>query len=266
MLSPPRAAGSAEPARWAQERYDWGGPWLTSEVGLGFQAYLRVFHPFGEGDRAQTWAAVAAAHRKVMHPAAHWDEITADGPWDPQLQSDPNRNGGVYLQGDLPQRILRTVCRVLRRHTTTPDDCFFAVWDGWGWDTAASMIATRNDVGELAHDVVDLGAGMRLDPDAPRFSVRARDFLLYEGKVEQATQIGGGDYSPGSGFFWKQSPTLMWPADHAWYLATEVDAEYTVIGCTHSAAEALTSAAVAAVAFACAAAERSRRPLCQAAP
>jgi hypothetical protein len=147
VLPPPVAAESAEPAGWAQARYEWGGPWVTREVGLGFEAYVRVLHPYGEGEDAETWAEVAAAHGKVMHPAAHWDEITADGPWNPRSGYDANRNGGVYLEGYLPQPILRAVCDVLRRHTATPDVCFFAVWDGWGWDTAVTVTATRADTG-----------------------------------------------------------------------------------------------------------------------
>lgn len=242
VLPPPVAAESAEPAGWAQARYEWGGPWVTREVGLGFEAYVRVLHPYGEGEDAETWAEVAAAHGKVMHPAAHWDEITADGPWNPRSGYDANRNGGVYLEGNLPQPILRAVCDVLRRHTATPDVCFFAVWDGWGWDTAVTVTATRADTGAPPTEVPHPDPAVRLDPNAPRFSVPARDFLLYQGKVEQAIRIGGGDYYPGSGFFWEQSPTLMWPADHAWYLSTEVDAEYTVIGCTRAAAEDLVSA------------------------
>jgi hypothetical protein len=60
--------------------------------------------------------------------------------------------------------------------------------------------------------------------------------------VEQARCIGGGGYHPSGGFVSKQSPTLMWPADHAWCLSTEIDAEYTVIGCTRAAAADLVGA------------------------
>ncbi len=28
---------------------------------------------------------------------------------------------------------LRAAVRVLARHTRTPDDCYFCLWDGWGW-------------------------------------------------------------------------------------------------------------------------------------
>ena len=231
VVLPPFAAPSAEPADWICERYQWGGPWVTGEVGPGFEAYLRVFHPYGEEDEALTWSEVAAEHGKTMHPAAHWVEITTAGPWDPTIRGDRNGNGGVYLEGDLPRPVLAAVCRVLRRHTTTPDTCYFGVWDGWGWTSDSPV---------------------RLDPDAPRFSVPARDFLLYYGVIEQALQIGGGDYyHEGQGFDRKQSPTLMWPADHAWCLSTEIDAEYTVIGCSDAcAAELLDTPGIEAMAVA----------------
>lgn len=237
---PPAAADSAGPARWVQARYVWGGPWVTREVGTGFQAYIRVFHPYLQGDNARTWAEVAAAHGKVMHPVALWEEITADGPWDPDRDYNPNRNGAVDLQGDLPQPVLGVVCDVLGRHTATPDDCYFAVWDGWGWDHSVTLTFTRPDADDLPTErVEEPDPGVRLDPNAPRFGVRGRDFLLYRGKVEQATQIGGGDYYPSSGFLMRQSPTLMWPADHAWCLSTELDAEYTIIGGTQALADDL---------------------------
>jgi hypothetical protein len=240
VLPPPSAAESAEPARWVQARYVWSGHWVTREVGIDFEAYVRVFHPYGEGDDAKTWAEVAAAHDKVMHPGALWEEITADGPWDPEAEYNPNHNGGVDLHGDLRQPLLRVVCEVLRRHTATPEDCYFAVWSGWGWDHTATLTFRKADADDPpTQPPENPDPAVRLDPSAPRFGVIGRDFHLYRGQIEQATQIGGGDYYPSSGFLWQQSPTLMWPRDHAWCLSTELDAEYTVIGGSHALADDL---------------------------
>lgn len=242
VLLPPLPAASADGARWIQQRYVFGQPGYRGEVGPDFEAYVRIFHPHGEGPDAETWAEVAASNGKVMHLAAHWDEITADGPWHPTRQYDWNSNDALYLQGNVPLPLLKTVCGVLRRHTATPNDCFFAVWDGWGWDTGVSLTFTSdNSTSPTATPEPD--PTYEMDRNAPRFSVPARDFLLYHGRIEQAASIGGGNYYPESGFLWEQSPTLMWPADHAWCLSTEIDDEYTVIGCASAAAQALVDTA-----------------------
>lgn len=228
MLAPPDPAGSPAPADWIRERYRWDGTWAAFGVGTGFEAYVRVFHPYDGAHGSQTWAQVAAEHGKIMHASADWDEITTDAPWDPTAPQGPHRNSGGHIVGNLPRPALRIVCEVLRQHTSTPDECYFAVWEGWGWDTA-TRLTLRSDVGEPSPPPPRL-LPIRLDSDAPRFDVLHRSFLLYRGATEQALEIGGGDYRENLGFFWEQSPTLMWPADHAWCLSTEIDSAYTVIG------------------------------------
>jgi len=49
-----------------------------------------------------------------------------------------HRNDGASLTGELSQPVLRAVCEVLRNHTATPEECWFAVWEGWGWLTDGS--------------------------------------------------------------------------------------------------------------------------------
>ena len=200
---------------------------MTREVGVGFEAYVRVLHPYGKGDESQSWAHTAALHGKTMHPAVSWAEITTHGPWTPDERYHGNDNGGVYLEGNLPRPVLTAACRRLREHTTTPEQCFFAVWDGWGWDGGVTVTFASTDG---VPPPPAMQSTVRLDPDAPRFSVPHRDFLLYAGVIEQALEIGGGDFYPVSGFFCEQSPTWRWPADHAWCLSTELDAEYTIVG------------------------------------
>src|SRR5665811_830897 len=44
-------------------------------------------------------------------------------PWD----------GDEPLVGELEPQTLATLCRILAGHTDPALDCFFALWEGWGW-------------------------------------------------------------------------------------------------------------------------------------
>jgi hypothetical protein len=61
----------------------------------------------------------------------------------------------------------------------------------------------------------------------PRVRIPARDYLLFRGSLHDAGTWGA--RLPA----WRariNSPNLMWPADHAWFVATEIDNAWTGIG------------------------------------
>ncbi len=60
----------------------WGQHWVTNLVGSGFQAYARLLHPLGQPG-APTWAEVARANGRTMHPSVQWDRIRSPGPFNP---------------------------------------------------------------------------------------------------------------------------------------------------------------------------------------
>jgi hypothetical protein len=113
-------------------------------------------------------------------------------------------------EGSLPEELIESLAGILGRHTTTPGQCGFAVWNGFG--------ATRDDV-----------------RSAPTFRVPAREYYLLAGPVG-AVRESVLD-SP-----WKQSPNLWWPGDHAWCVATEIDLNTTYIGCDERCRDAILSA------------------------
>lgn len=73
----------------------------------------------------------------------------------------------------------------------------------------------------------DAPADWQLDLTGPRFSLPGRAYHLFGGPVSAATRIG---YWVTADSFDPQSPSLFWPADHAWCVATEVDFDSTVVG------------------------------------
>ena len=83
----------------------------------------------------------------------------------------------------------------LRSATTTPDRCWFAMWEGFGG--------------------LDDG-GIR-----ERVELPSRNYLLYSGPVDRTLE------SPHP---FDQSPNLWWPEDRAWFVATEIDFDSTFVG------------------------------------
>ena len=83
----------------------------------------------------------------------------------------------------------------LRSATTTPDRCWFAMWEGFG----------GLDDGEVRE----------------RVELPHRKYLLNTGAIDRALE---------SPWLFDQSPNLWWPDDRAWFVATEIDFDSTFVG------------------------------------
>lgn len=239
---PPRPAVSAEPAQWLIDRIDlWDhNHWPTNMVGADFGAYARLLHPLDDHPGPLTWAAAARANGRILHPSAHWDKINPGAPSGRGQPGDPE-------WGTMNTWALEALCAVLAEHTTTPLTCYFAVWDGWGWQHTNSRSASHNAGGfrglpssitsYYAPDgvVPDLQPPQsaptewQLDLSAPTFSLPGRHYYLFEDHLDAAVRIG---HWNNKNWFTAQSPSFFWPADHTWCVATEVDYDSTIIGGT----------------------------------
>jgi hypothetical protein len=102
-------------------------------------------------------------------------------------------------RGHLPVGVAEALVEVLRRHTTTPDDVFFGVWSGFG-----SMMGTASVA-------------------APPLALPGRDHWLVRGPIDLAAANLAEEPS-------EQSASLWWPADRAWFVATDIDLVTTFVG------------------------------------
>ncbi len=140
-------------------------------VPRGFAAYARVFHPAvrerpvgrswpTEGDATAweaflaerpdvdaervTWAGVAAAFGRVMHPLAQWNRLV--GADDPYGGGAPRDAAGwryeAPQEGRLEPGELVALAQILQPRTTTPDAGGIAVWEGWGGLVGAEIDQT----------------------------------------------------------------------------------------------------------------------------
>lgn len=160
-------------------------------------------------------------YARVFPQAPDWIDVT-----DPQDVAS--------LEGDLPDRQLELLVGALARHTLTPEDCFFALWDGFGDIHGGPSVAvtTRRRPGTLGRQrtAPTIPAAFAAEVmTAARVRIPHRSYLLFAGRLTDAGQWGAADLLPGEPRR-INSPNLMWPADHAWFVATEIDQPWTGVG------------------------------------
>jgi hypothetical protein len=108
-------------------------------------------------------------------------------------------------RGSMPTGLQSRLVDVLRLHTSAEERCWFCIWDGWaGFAHRASRITEKL---ELPH----------------------RSYVLLEGPLAEIQSIKA---------FGAPGPSLWWPDDRAWFVATEVDLQSTYVGgsepCIHA--------------------------------
>jgi hypothetical protein len=218
---------------------DWLGPRLrrfgsavAAVVPDGFPAHVRILHPARgpDGRRPVRWAEVAAWSGRTMHRLVQFHAIsrpaasapTGAAPW----------NGEAPADGNLPADLLGSLCATLAEHTSTPNSCWFCLWDGYGWLHGSPSVAILGPRGSIP--VPPAFPAQVLD--GPRVRLPGRDYLLFAGPVAAAPQLG---WTDPNGLFWPQSPNLFWPHDHAWCVASEIDLFCTLVAGSDELAEAL---------------------------
>jgi hypothetical protein len=192
-----------------------------------------VLHPLGDGPAASTWASVAAANHRVLHPSAQWEQISNPAPFKPHPYQRAGRGfpGDPHI-GQLTEQALGALCDVLERHTSPDQPCYFAVWEGWGWGghQHPGAVGQFSPVGEDVRPVEYAPDDWQLDLRGPTVELPGRTYHLFAGPLRDALRIGRWVSAE---WFLAQSPNIFWPADHSWCVATEVDFDSTLVGGTH---------------------------------
>lgn len=179
-----------------------------------FPAYARIFHPAsiaGHPDVDVRWSDVAAQSGKTVHPEMQFHTI-----------APPNLDPGPPKLGVLSDRQAAALVALLSAHTSTPDSCWFCLWDGYGYSGSANVfVAARPPFARLrialSRVQLRLSTPRPPRPDGPRVRLPGRDYLLYLAPLTRA--LG-----------WEDGPNLWWPDDRAWCVASEIDFPYTYVG------------------------------------
>jgi hypothetical protein len=154
----------------------------------GLAAYARVHHPFeGGADGApHPWREVLPRGPELRDPAEAEEAAYRGWP------------GGQARVGRLPPALIGPLVEHLRPATTTPDRCFFAVWEGHG-DTVVPVAVQ------------------------PGLELPYRGYHVFSGPIKAAhTSLSAHPLFP-------LSANLWWPADRAWCVATEIDFAWTYV-------------------------------------
>ena len=128
-----------------------------------------------------------------------------------------------------PSAALRTVVETLSRHTRTPDDCYFCLWEGWG----STIWGEPVDEGRPA----DTPRRPRIAPafpssvlHGPKVAVPDRSYFLFRGRWADIGNWDVAELWPGQPRRDMPDPAFIWPADHAWCIANDVDPHWAGIG------------------------------------
>jgi hypothetical protein len=243
---PPRPAAAAAPAPGRTDRIDLKGPpsvmnrsdlrainakqfmaeveFFTARQALtclpGLASYARLLHPSEDYPGSPTWAEVARANGRVMHPSVQWDKISS-----PAQQEIPGQ------RRPMTPWTLEALCAILARHTATPQTCYFAVSRFRGF-TTSTITANRPPDGGVPEVEAPKPppAEWQLDESGPTFSLPhhpPRNYYLFEGHVGDAVRIGRW---ANERRFDLRMPDFIWPADHTWCVASTPFLDSTFIG------------------------------------
>jgi len=202
-----------ERGRWLAERVH-GWARVGSVAGYGAEAYVRILHPLdrehvdhhrergvppSDDWSVRRWSRVAATHGRTLHPLVQWGRLLDD--------QDPYAQG--TLTGWLDPVVLAALVPLLSSATSTANDAIAGFWVGSGG--------------------LELGSKTQLE-------LPGREYILASTRLDELCDPDWG-FSLDLGWmsaFRSPSLQLLWPDDHAWVLATEVDWDSTIVAGTRA--------------------------------
>lgn len=231
------------------------GSWIRDRLGdrhimggavpQGYAAYVRIFHPgyaqllhWEDGQAVSEfagqlrWRDLAGVRGTIYHPLMQWAAIM--GRYRNPVHSE---NGWQYQNpwlGSLPMEEFAKVATILAIHTEDPAACTAGLWEGYGTfqDGSARSLVSFADTG---HD--DAGY-MNIQPPVPaklsasvlhdpRLELPGRNYLLFDAPLNV---FANPEWAAGNGWDSRQTPNQLWPRDHSWFLASDIDFDSTVVG------------------------------------
>jgi hypothetical protein len=209
---------------------------VTLQVPKGYEAYARVFHPASDPDgNPVRWAEVAETVGTTAHREMQWHALV--GSSDTYSFTGSKWVGGDPRLGAMDLPTLDGLCKVLAAHTAERTHCAFGLCTIQGWEDQFSRQEGRRPL-ELAmgrDHIVLVGSLAAVDQIAIDWSkpsqYRVR-WVAHRGEGPPPEPDACEQHS-------RQAPNLIWPDDHSWLVASEVDFDSTLVGGTQDLINAI---------------------------
>lgn len=214
---------------WIEPELTGDGGSVTGTVPSRFEAYVRILHPAANADGVTvSWKQVASETARAVHPLVQWDALVGANRYRNQPSPWP---GSEPDTGSLQMPLLEALCRLLAGHTKATADCCFGVWTGHNWGSITSVPeGTQPPPKEPWRSTADLSYAFSAEelerPVLPLPPQAGRDYRILTGRLAAATEIP----ERLDADFLAITPNMIWPADRAWYVASEIDFDSTLVG------------------------------------
>ena len=198
-MNPPRRLTDGTLGDWINERLLDHSVPGTRVGSVVPTGFARVVRVLHPVGVGRTWAEVARASDTLVHPLVQWGSIA------PHFDGSGRSSDVDPEEGSVPAATLAAILE----HCPADNDLTYGVWDGFGsWTNPDDRSALMPGWG-------------------------GRSYRLFAaGKSAVAQWPGMHRSSP-------QSANLIWPNDHSWCIASEIDWDSTLVAGSDEVADAL---------------------------
>jgi hypothetical protein len=191
---------------------------VTGSLPARFEAHVRILHPASLEGAPVTWRQVADELGRAVHPLAQWDAIVGASRYNDE---SPDWPGSTPKTGSLDRSLLGPLLETLAEHTDTPASVLFGIWTGMTWGRVVPT--TSSSGGDLPfRSTDDLSFAFPEEQVARRPLRASREYVVLKGRLDAGIRV--------QGWLSSSSPNVIWPEDRAWFLASEIDFDSTLVG------------------------------------
>lgn len=249
------------------------GAWgrVGGVVGVGFAAYARILHPVAARrvdlstadewgacavleEARWRWSVVARRQGLTMHPLVQWNRL-AD--LHQGVDFDDGWQVGQSQEGFFDLGLLAGLTEHLMRASSTPQDLLAGIWNGWGELTGSGSVLYAIEGSRLRAWLTRrqaLREAERQQQESLRPEIRAAaehgPHLEWPGRemilcATSCDEMRDPSWAEGAGlgihpdFPPSISPQLLWPVDHSWVVASEIDWDSTIVAGSRSLVDAV---------------------------
>ncbi|NAZ83872.1 hypothetical protein GTR02_18845, partial [Kineococcus sp. R8] len=172
------------------------------------------------------WAHVAAVTGHRLHTDSTFDDVA--GTVNTRRTTRTDWPGGPPDLGELGATGWDALLGHLTRYSGSTTRCFIALDEGLTWILGG---AGSDFYGDPFHVEApqDNAFPSQLFNSAPRLQASARSCLLLTAPLAALHTLGRSWRYKDQRWFERHSPSLLWPLDRSWLVATDLDYDYTYL-------------------------------------